>query len=87
MEFRANLRQPLIFTIVVSTKDRLKINFQTISSHLLNFLMGRVEDNFRQHLLLPGREIQQFNGASNTIILNYFPLKPAPQLAAASTKS
>lgn len=45
--------------------------------------MGRVEDNFRQHLLLPGREIQQFNGASNTIILNYFPLKPAPQLAAA----
>jgi len=49
--------------------------------------MGRVEDNFRQHLLLPGREIQQFNGASNTIVLNYFPLKPAPQLAAASTKS
>lgn len=48
--------------------------------------MGRVEDSFHQHLLLLGGEIQQFNGASNTIILNYFPLKPAPQLAAVSTK-
>ena len=62
----------MIFTIiVVSTKDCLKINFQTISSHLLNFLMGRVENNFRQHLLLLAGEIQQFNGASNTIVLNY----------------
>jgi len=51
--------------------------------------MGRVENNFRQHLLLLAGEIQKFNGASNTIVLNYFLLKPAPppQLAAVSTKS
>jgi len=49
--------------------------------------MGRVENNFRQHLLLLAGEIQQFNGASNTIVQNYFLLKPAPQLAAVSTKS
>ena len=40
--------------------------------------MGRVENNFRQHLLLLAGEIKQFNGASNTIVLNYFLLKPAP---------